>query len=367
MVQGAHLFVNGSMRGAWLENGSWFAIGWPMEAQLIAGSYSEGAGAAKEVVEPDYLHYYVTAPIGVPDEPEPEPEPEPDPKPEPEPDPKPEPGPDDPVIPEDPDTPDAPDQPEDDQPAAPSVDDTASEPDAAPALPSTGDAAALVAAALATCGVTALVFGSAIQPGGCDGGPSAHCAWGLAACKRATMVRDGSASQKECPCPIPCWPDIPSGELKERLARVRYVFTDLDGTMLAPGSCALTDAAGNPSLDLVTTLVDLKRAGIEVIPCSGRNRSMLHEDSRVFGLNSYIGEMGGLLMLDRNDSRWEYFTADMPFNPIWGFSPHEWHRGHGHPGGVLQPLAGAARVPQRHVDGLQASRGHGGPARRDSR
>ena len=128
---------------------------------------------------------------------------------------------------------------------------------------------------------------------------------------------------KGVPMPHTVLPDIPSGELKERLARVRYVFTDLDGTMLAPGSCALTDAAGNPSLDLVTTLVDLKRAGIEVIPCSGRNRSMLHEDSRVFGLNSYIGEMGGLLMLDRNDSRWEYFTADMPFNPIWGFSPHE--------------------------------------------
>ncbi len=70
-------------------------------------------------------------------------------------------------------------------------------------------------------------------------------------------------------------------------------------------------------------LVELKRAGIEVIPCSGRNRSMLHEDTRLLGLNSYIGEMGGLLMLDRGDSRWEYFTADMPFNPIWGYSPHE--------------------------------------------
>ena len=118
-------------------------------------------------------------------------------------------------------------------------------------------------------------------------------------------------------------PDVPSGELRERLARVRYVFTDLDGTMLAPGSCALADAAGEPSLDFVTVLIELKRAGIEVIPCSGRNRSMLHEDTRLLGLNSYIGEMGGLLMLDRADSRWEYFTADMPFNPIWGYSPHE--------------------------------------------
>ena len=84
-------------------------------------------------------------------------------------------------------------------------------------------------------------------------------------------------------------PANPAGELKERLARVRYVFTDLDGTMLAPGSCVLADNDGNPSLDLVATLLDLKRAGVEVIPCSGRNRSMLHEDVRVLGLNSYIG------------------------------------------------------------------------------
>ena len=118
-------------------------------------------------------------------------------------------------------------------------------------------------------------------------------------------------------------PEQPAGELAEQLRRVRYVFTDLDGTMLGPGSCVLADAAGNPSLELVSTLVDLKRAGIEVIPCSGRNRSMLHEDIRVLGLNSFIGEMGGLLMLDNSTSTWEYYTADMPYNPAWGFSPHE--------------------------------------------
>lgn len=43
-------------------------------------------------------------------------------------------------------------------------------------------------------------------------------------------------------------PVVPEGELKERLAGVRYVFTDLDGTMLAPGSRVLADAAGNPSV-----------------------------------------------------------------------------------------------------------------------
>lgn len=37
-----------------------------------------------------------------------------------------------------------------------------------------------------------------------------------------------------------------SGEMRERLAKVKYVFTDLDATMLAPGSCVLRDNDGNP-------------------------------------------------------------------------------------------------------------------------
>lgn len=118
-------------------------------------------------------------------------------------------------------------------------------------------------------------------------------------------------------------PERATGELRERLSRIRYVFTDLDGTMLGPGSCVLKDNDGNPSLDFVSVLVDLKRAGVEVIPCSGRNRSMLHEDVRVLGLNSYIGEMGGLIMLDHKGNEWEYFTADMPYDPSCGKTPHE--------------------------------------------
>ena len=78
-------------------------------------------------------------------------------------------------------------------------------------------------------------------------------------------------------------PERPTGELAEHLRRIRYVFTDLDGTMLGPGSTVLANAAGEPSLDLVETLVELRRADVEVIPCSGRNRSMLHEDIRVLG------------------------------------------------------------------------------------
>ena len=118
-------------------------------------------------------------------------------------------------------------------------------------------------------------------------------------------------------------PERPEGALRERLARVRYVFTDLDGTMFAPGSCALIDNDRAPSLTLVSAIVDLKRAGIEIIPCSGRCRAMIREDCRVLGFNSFIGEMGGLLMYDLKADDWEYFTGDMAYDPACGLTPHQ--------------------------------------------
>ena len=114
-----------------------------------------------------------------------------------------------------------------------------------------------------------------------------------------------------------------SGEMRERLAKVKYVFTDLDATMLAPGSCVLRDNDGNPSTKLVEAVVALARAGIQVVPTSGRNRTMIHEDARVLGLNSYIGEMGGLVMYDLKANDWEYLTGDMPYDPVCGLTPHQ--------------------------------------------
>ncbi len=118
-------------------------------------------------------------------------------------------------------------------------------------------------------------------------------------------------------------PELATGEFKERLARIKYVFTDLDATMLAPGSCVLRDNDGNPSTKLVEAVVALAKAGIQVVPTSGRNRTMIHEDARVLGLNSYIGEMGGLVMFDLKANDWEYLTGDMPYDPACGLTPHQ--------------------------------------------
>lgn len=122
---------------------------------------------------------------------------------------------------------------------------------------------------------------------------------------------------------IPYMPEMPTGELRERLARVRYVFTDLDGTMMGPNSTVLANASGEPSLDFVQTLIDLKQAGVAVVPTSGRNRAMMREDTRLLGLNAFISEMGGIVMTDLSHDTWEYFTAEMEYDPSCGLTPHE--------------------------------------------
>ena len=60
---------------------------------------------------------------------------------------------------------------------------------------------------------------------------------------------------------------------------------------------ALASADGTPSIELAQTLVDMRRAGMSVVPCTGRNRAMIREDVRMLGLPGWIGEMGGILCL----------------------------------------------------------------------
>lgn len=112
-------------------------------------------------------------------------------------------------------------------------------------------------------------------------------------------------------------------ELGARLANVRHVITDFDGTMLT-GAKALVNSSGAPSASLVEVLVDLARAGIDVIPCSGRNRSMTLEDARLLNLPGWIAEMGGILCTRQGSNpEWCYYTADMPYTEGGLKTPHD--------------------------------------------
>lgn len=83
---------------------------------------------------------------------------------------------------------------------------------------------------------------------------------------------------------------------RDALSRVSVVYTDLDGTLVAPGGSVLADADGLPSLVVAEQLVALRRAGLDVVPVSGRGRVQLREFTQLLGFSAYIAEAGGILV-----------------------------------------------------------------------
>lgn len=79
------------------------------------------------------------------------------------------------------------------------------------------------------------------------------------------------------------------------LGNVRVLYTDLDGTLVAKGGNVLADAEGYPSLVVVEAIVALKRAGLTVVPVSGRGRMQLRELTELLGWDAYIAEAGGIV------------------------------------------------------------------------
>lgn len=95
-------------------------------------------------------------------------------------------------------------------------------------------------------------------------------------------------------------PGMPT-DLEHRLAglpSVRAVYTDLDGTLLGPGGSLLHGPDGTPSLRAAEALVRAARAGVEVIPVSGRQRKQLENDARLMGLDDCIAEAGVVILRD---------------------------------------------------------------------
>jgi hydroxymethylpyrimidine pyrophosphatase-like HAD family hydrolase len=80
---------------------------------------------------------------------------------------------------------------------------------------------------------------------------------------------------------------------------LRCVYTDLDGTLLGRGGAILRDGEGGFTLLPVRALEACFRAGVEVVPVSGRRRETLFEDTRLFGLSSFVFEVGGGMVIDR--------------------------------------------------------------------
>lgn len=82
----------------------------------------------------------------------------------------------------------------------------------------------------------------------------------------------------------------------DALARVRVLYTDLDGTLVASGGSVLADASAAPSVVVAEAIVALARAGVAVVPVSGRGRLQLRELSQLLGWDGYIAEAGGIIV-----------------------------------------------------------------------
>ncbi|MDR2671820.1 MAG: HAD hydrolase family protein [Coriobacteriales bacterium] len=103
----------------------------------------------------------------------------------------------------------------------------------------------------------------------------------------------------------------------EALLAVTHVYTDLDGTMLAPGGRLLTRHDTSPSVACAQALVDLKRVGVEVIVVTGRSRAQGTEIMRLLDLDHFIGELGCV------EQKGFGQTAQISYN--LGRWPQDWH------------------------------------------
>jgi predicted mannosyl-3-phosphoglycerate phosphatase (HAD superfamily) len=82
----------------------------------------------------------------------------------------------------------------------------------------------------------------------------------------------------------------------EALGRVEVLYTDLDGTLLARGGCLLADSEGDSSTVVAEAIVALNRAGLTVVPISGRGRIQLTEVTRLLGWTDFIAEAGAVIV-----------------------------------------------------------------------
>lgn len=81
----------------------------------------------------------------------------------------------------------------------------------------------------------------------------------------------------------------------DRLAGARVIYTDLDGTMLGRNGSFVHTPSGDSTTEPVEALLAALRAGIDLVPASGRALQGLVTDARILGLSTVIAEMGALI------------------------------------------------------------------------
>jgi hypothetical protein len=135
-----------------------------------------------------------------------------------------------------------------------------------------------------------------------------------------------------------------------RAVPLRCVYTDLDGTLLGRGASLFRDADGDFTLLAARALEACARAGVEVVPVSGRRREMLFEDARLMGLSSFVYEVGGGMVVDRENT---LLTGDL--QPRDGLSVYDLIEESGAPSLLLERFRGRLEYHEPWHEGREVT------------
>jgi phosphoglycolate phosphatase len=79
----------------------------------------------------------------------------------------------------------------------------------------------------------------------------------------------------------------------------RIVYADLDGTLLGPGGSLFAASDLSVTEAPARAVASLHRAGVQIVPVSGRTSEQLWEVARLVGATDFVAELGGIVSLDR--------------------------------------------------------------------
>ncbi len=87
-------------------------------------------------------------------------------------------------------------------------------------------------------------------------------------------------------------------KIKNGLAPLKIIYTDLDGTLLNDQGCLIKDGHGRYFLEGVECIKKIGEKNIDMVLVSGRNKTQLRYNAQMLGLKNYIAELGCELVYD---------------------------------------------------------------------
>lgn len=113
---------------------------------------------------------------------------------------------------------------------------------------------------------------------------------------------------------------FPSGkEWREKLKKIKVIYTDVDATLLGPGASFFTSPHGGYTLKAAKSLVKALEKGLDITLVSGRSSYQLLSDARLLGLKNFISELGGEIVYNLGkESYFQEFSLPWP-----GQTPHQ--------------------------------------------